>query len=247
VAVKDRRVVRFLGNRVESACEGIDPLAESLPESDPEVGTLAGPEADPDPGPGPARLARQVADRVAGAVDGAQKGEVAFDARVEPLDGDGAGDTLAVVFRADLEAYAVSKGVLVRCVTPRTDSPPGWFDTEGLGAAVGDLRAATTDTVVLFGPVEGSVRVAPAAAVGALADDRERVPPRFPAALYSKSLGRFFEEFMECFIGDWTVGERPPEDWRERAGRLLVVEATEAEEHAPPGSAGEATTLDQFL
>lgn len=234
-------MVRFLGNRVESACEGVDPLAEPLPEA--ETGTLT----DPDPGPGPARLARQVADRVADAVDGARKGEVAFDARLEALEGDGTGDTLAVLFRADLEAYTVSKGVLVRCVTPRTDSPPGWFDTEGLGAAVGDLRAATTDAVVLFGPVEGSVRVAPAAAVGALADDRERVPPRFPAALYSKSVGRFFEEFMECFIGDWTIDERPPEGWRERAGRLLTVEATEAEDHAPPGSAGEATTLDQFL
>lgn len=244
-------MVRFLGNRVESACEGVDPLAEPLPEAETGTGTLPGPALDPDvdsdPGPGPARLARQVADRVAGAVDGARKGEVAFEARVEPLDGDAAGDTLAVLFRADLEAYAVSKGVLVRCVTSGTDSPPGWFDTEGLGAAIDDLRAVTTDAVVLFGPVDGTVRVAPAAAVGALADERERVPPRFPAALYSKSAGRFFEEFMECFIGDWTIGERPPAGWRERADRLLVVEATEAEEHAPPGSAGEATTLDQFL
>lgn len=230
--MKDRRVVRFLGNRVEDACGGVDPLAEPLPEADPEpVG------AD--------RLARQVADRVAGAVDGARKGEVSFEARVEPLEGDG--DSLAVLFRADLDAYTVSKGVLARCVTPRADSPPGWFDTEGLGEAVGELRATTTDSVVLFGPIESTVRVVPAAAIGALADQRDRVPPRFPAALYSKSVGRFFEEFMECFIGDWTVGEGVPAGWGERAGRLLVVEASEAEEPEPPEPAGEATTLDQFL
>ena len=80
------------------------------------------------------------------------------------------------------------------------------------------------------------------------------MPGSFLSAVYSKSVGRFFEEFMECFIGDWGVpadvdADAPPDlPWDVPVSRVLVVEAHETDEHAPePAGDGESTTLDDFF
>lgn len=231
--------MRFLGDHVESGCRNLDPVAEGFGEG-------------VDPGRSPSnRLTRQVADAIAVSLDGAHKGDVEFTTRVHERDADV--PLLAVAFAVDFADYTVSKAVLVRCAAPGPDSAPGWVDPTGLTGDVDAMLGATADSFVFVGPSDGAVRVVPAAAVSALSGP-DGVPGSFLSSVYSKSLGRFFEEFLECFIGDWGVPpdvsvDVPPDlPWDVPVSRTLVVEATETDEYAPESTEeGEATTLDDFL
>lgn len=231
--------MRFLGDHVESGCRNLDPVAEGL-------GT------DVDPGRTPAgRLTRQVADAIAVSLDGAHKGDVEFAARVHERGPDV--PLLAVVFAVDFADYTVTKAVLVRCAAPGPESAPGWVDPAGLADDVDAMLGATADSFVFVGPSNGAVRVVPAAAVSALTGTDD-VPGSFLSSVYSKSLGRFFEEFLECFIGDWglpadvSVDAPPDLPWDVPVSRVLVVEAGETDEYAPEsGADGETATLDDFF
>ncbi len=167
---------------------------------------------------------RELPRRLARHVDGAAGGGVAFAARVaspaSPAGGErtvgsrsssdhrsDGGPDLGVLLCVDLPEYAVTTGVVAAVRSFASRSAADRHDATGLADAAERLLASTRDAFVFALPVGGTVRVVPATAVAGIAAAGEPVPETFPDALYSRSVGRFFEEFAECFVGDRALAD----------------------------------------
>lgn len=240
---RDREFVRALGERAERAGREAATVAEMLvAESERTVGpTDAGLAA---------RIRRELPRRLADALDGGGKNGVEFRARWVELDGDATGDgtvastldgdpvdpeatpagssgaNLGIVFAGRLPNYRVTTGVLVRTAT--VGSLPGGYVADLPGAAA-SMLAHTPSSFVFAVPVEGSLKVVPANAVAAVANDGKPLPDDFPGRLYARSAGRFFEELVECFVGDHRLvaGADEPgrrRGWVESFGREFGLE-----------------------
>jgi hypothetical protein len=215
---RDREFVRALGERVERAGRETATVAEMLVAESERTKS-----SDADSGLA-ARIRRELPRRLAAALDGGGKNGVEFHARWVALDGDATGDgtvastldgdpigpkgtptgsplgaNLGVVFEARLANYQVTTAVLVRAAT--VGSFPGGY-AGGLPGAAAAMLEHTPAAFVFAFPVDGGLKVVPANAIAAVANDGKPLPDDFPGRLYARSAGRFFEELVECFVGD---------------------------------------------
>lgn len=153
-------------------------------------------------------LERELPRRLARRVDGAAARGVEFAAQVaSPEQATDDGPDLGVVLCVALPEYAVTTAFVadIRSVAVGDATDPG---DRGLADAAERALAVTPDAFVLAFPVGGRVRVVPAAAVAGVAAAGEPVAEAVPDAVYSRSVGRFFEEFAEGFVGDRRLASR---------------------------------------
>ena len=216
---RDREFVRALGERAERAGREAATVAEMLvAESERTIGAT-----EPDSGLA-RRIRRELPRRLADALDGGGKNGVEFHARWVELDGDATGDgtvaftldgdpigpegtsagspsgaNLGIVFAGRLSNYQVTTAALVRTAT--VGSFPGGYVAD-LPEAAASMLERTPAAFVFAVPVDGTLKVVPANAVAAVANDGKPLPDDFPGRLYARSAGRFFEELVECFVGD---------------------------------------------
>jgi|GEM_PF-3992577 len=202
--MRRHRFVRLLGSAVEEAGREVGALASERRARDGHAGLETGRESAAGVAGG---LAREVPRRLARHVDGAADGGVAFSAHVASPASPPTGPDLAVLLCVDLPEYAVTTGAVAVVRSFASRSATDRYDAAGLANAAEWMLDVTQAAFVLAVPVGGTVRVVPAAAVAGIAAVGEPVPETFPDALYSRSVGRFFEEFAECFVGDRTLAE----------------------------------------
>lgn len=111
------------------------------------------------------------------------------------------------VLNIDLPDYRVAKGFLAQAKLVRTDRSIDRAELDRQCERMLDLSPASF--VFLYS--DSGIAVVPAIAVVASSID--------PRELYARSIGRFFEEHLECFIGDKAISEAAPstlESLRER-------------------------------
>lgn len=200
--MRGRRFVRVLGSAIEDAGREVCALASERRARREHDELPTGGEPDGEAGGG---LERELPRRLARRVDGAAGGGVEFAASVaSPEQTAGDGPDLGVVLCVDLPEYAVTAAV-VADVWSLASRPGEGYDADGGGGpadAADRALAATPDAFVVVFPVGGRVRVVPAAAVAGVAAAGEPVTDAVPDAVYSRSAGRFVEEFAEGFVGD---------------------------------------------
>lgn len=223
------RFVRFLGQEVEAVGDEIEEIAQEIVEEY-EQGELPS-EREVNPVIAD-RIKKQLLRRLGERLDGWEKDGIEFFARVLSSQKEGSeesvtGADLAIVFETDLPDYQVSKSVLVQSKTLRSRSVSNQFNTQELGGEVDRMLDCSSDSFVFVFPVNGSIKVIPAFAIKAITNAGEPIPSRFPEELYTKSIGRFFEELAECYIGDHRIVplSREPLGWekepyQERADQL---------------------------
>lgn len=215
---RDREFVRALGERAERAGRETATVAEMLVAESERAGGPA------DAAPALARrIRRELPRRLADAIDGSGKNGVEFHARWLALDdhrGESmpGGANLGIVFEARLPNYQVVTGALVRAAT--VGSFPGGYAAD-LPAAAASMLERTPASFVFAFPVAGALKVVPANAVAAVANDGKPLPDDFTGRLYARSVGRFFEELVECFVGDHRLVADVHS--REGAGRQLAA------------------------
>jgi hypothetical protein len=201
--MRRRRFVRLLGSAVEDAGRDVGALASErrarYENGDLAPGGESAAEAE--------RVTRELPRRLARHVDGAAGGGVAFSARVASPELPAEGPDLGVLLCVDLPEYAVTAGVVAEVRSLASRSATDRYDAAGLAETAEGMLATTADAFVLALPVGGTVRVVPAAAVAGIAGAGDPVPETFPDAVYSRSVGRFFEEFAECFVGDRALAD----------------------------------------
>lgn len=195
--MKAHRFVRFLGEQAEQTGEELDVLAS--PGS--HQASLVGYDGDGRP---PGFVVQTFARDIAERLNGHERGDVRFSVQTLSDEANPPGTPppadLAILFHARLPEYSVAKGVLVQglgLTSPEGESSSEW------PPQIDGMTTHSPASFVFVYQVEGTLRVVPAAAVRALADsDGLRSTTTLLKQLYSKRLGRFFEEFAECFIGD---------------------------------------------
>lgn len=106
------------------------------------------------------------------------------------------------MFDVDLPTYAVTNAALVQTMPLRSDPAEAAADRRQLKTGANRMLTATTDAFSFLFPVDGGVRVVPAAAIRAYTAAGPSLPESFPDEFYLKSLGRFVEDIARCFIGD---------------------------------------------
>lgn len=218
--LRDHEFVRHLGDRAERAGREIATAADVLvAESDRDDGS-----ADPTLG---RRVRQELPRRLAEAIDGDEKNGVEFRSRwLSPDDADEreptSGANLGIVFEARLPNFQVATAALVR--TAAGESMPGRFHGGDLAADAARMLERTPASFVFVFPVAGRLRVVPANAIVAVANDGKPLPVDFSERLYARSLGRFVEELIECFVGDHRLarGVAEPQSWEQKRRELLA-------------------------
>lgn len=164
-------------------------------------------------------------DRMLGAIEqalrGATIGGIRWEAKTLTDRGQGAqereygADFLGVV-SIDLADYSVSKGFLAQA---KIRSRLRRADTEGLKAQCKRmLEASAVSFVFLYS--DNGITIVPAISVVAANG--------FVDELYSRSMQRFFEDHLECFIGDRAINSPTPatlaalRERREARSALLI-------------------------
>lgn len=208
--MKQHRFIRFLGREVERAGTEIATLTDELgvDTATPDIPAAWG--ASPEIA---GRMQREFPRRIAEHVNGQTKDGVEFVARTTTnQDASPAtatpGADLAIVIDAALPGYTVMTTVLVQTVTlAGGDETP--IDHHQVATGADAMLDTTPDSFVFVFPVDGGVKVVPAAAITAYTASGETIPATFPDAFYMESLGRFIEDHARCFIGDHTLVSTP--------------------------------------
>ncbi|UWG48215.1 hypothetical protein HSRCO_1937 [Halanaeroarchaeum sp. HSR-CO] len=194
------RFVRFLGDRVEAASQEV---ARNTSDSREPVERITSGDGDPHE-----TVRRAVPRTIANHVDGTSKSAARFQAISVTSDADTetASQTdpdLGVVFHASVPDFEQVTGLVAKTVDARALADPEYSLAEmNESEALDRLLAITADAFVLV-VGERRVHVVPAQSVAALTDPQRRQSPH--RELYSRQLGRTFEEFTEGFIGDVTI------------------------------------------
>ncbi|MCU4800234.1 hypothetical protein OB920_07615 [Halobacteria archaeon HArc-gm2] len=226
--MKQYRFVQFLGSEIEEVGKEVDGIAQRIVDEYEQGELPSEREANQE-------IARQIrkvlTKRIQQRLDGKVKNGVEFYARVLSSQKKGSeesmvGADIAIVFEADLPDYKVSKSVLVQSKTWRSRSSKDRFNIQHLEDEVEDMLKWSSDSFIFVFPVEGSVKVIPAFAIKALTDAGESIPSDYPDKLYTKSIGRFFEELAECYIGDHKIIQwaKEPLSWEENNFQLMIDE-----------------------
>ncbi|MFB6148165.1 MAG: hypothetical protein ABEJ48_00730 [Halobacteriales archaeon] len=191
------RFVRFLGDRVGEASRDV---ATALNDARTRDERLTSGDRDPHE-----RVRRELPRSIAVHVDGTEKRLAEFRAKIHAPEGQPAnsrdeGGDLGVVVHASLPDFEQITAILAKTVDGRALTDPEYSLAEVTeSTALEQLLALTADAFV-FVVGDERVHVVPAQGVATLTDPARRKTPH--RALYSRQLGRFFEEFAEGFVGD---------------------------------------------
>ncbi|MGM0399621.1 MAG: hypothetical protein ACQEQY_11625 [Halobacteriota archaeon] len=194
------RFVRFLGDRIEAASQEV---ARTTANAREPVERITSGDGDPHEA-----VRRAVPRTVANHVDGTSKAAARFRAVSVTTDGDTASESntdpdLGIVFHASVPDFELVTGLVAKTVDARALADPEYSLAEmNESEALDRLLTITADAFVLV-VGERRVHVVPAQSVAALTDPQRRQSPH--RDLYSRQLGRTFEEFAEGFIGDATI------------------------------------------
>lgn len=192
------RFVEFLGSAVEQAGQSVVDAAHV--EFD-HSGGLASEGADTPS----ERVGQELLRQIAREIDATEIGRVEFTARAlapvrpEKRATPSPGGDLGVLFQVDLPGFRHSSGVLVKSFyTPalRTELEP---DDATIRERI-EQRGKKTPALFLFLMDDSGVRVVSAHAAAGIQDPLTR--ELLTETLYSKSVGRFAQEYAEGFIGD---------------------------------------------
>lgn len=225
--MKQHRFIRFLGREIDAVGSNVEDVLEQVSgpnDSNPMAADWTHSAQST------TRVHRAVADRIATRLDGQTKDGVEFFSRGianQTRDSEAAvyGADLAVVFEVDLPEYSVAKSVLVRNSILQAGAEQDRETLDQLEAAAVKMLGQSADSFVFSYPVDGEVKVVPASAIKALADAGASVPRTFPNEFYVKSIGRFFEELAQCFIGDHTLipAATDAKSWEEKRRHYLAA------------------------
>lgn len=211
------RLVRFLGDRIEAASQEI---ARNAAASREPVERITSGDGDPH------GIARRALPRtIATHVDGARKAAAKFGAISVTTDADSGAETttnpdLGVIFHVSVPDFELVTGLVAKTVDARALADPEYSlaemnESEGL-----DRLVDITADAFVFVVGDDRVHVVPAQSVAALTDPQRRQTPH--RDLYSRQLGRTFEEFAEGFIGDVTIApDLATADSRAETERIL--------------------------
>lgn len=196
------RFVRFLGDLVETASREVAATADHARDTDEQL--PGGERTDHNE-----RVRRALPRTVASHLNGARKGPAALSAMTVVMDEQSprAGDTtpdLGVVYHASVPDYEQVTAMVAKVVDARVlDDPEYSLAETNESAAIDRLLSITSDAFV-FVVADRRVQVVPAQSVRALTSPAKRQTPH--TELYTRRLGRTFEEFVEGFVGDATIG-----------------------------------------
>ncbi|MFW6458791.1 MAG: hypothetical protein ACOCY6_05210 [Halodesulfurarchaeum sp.] len=198
--MRTHRFVRFLGDRVEAASREVAKTAAD---------TRAPTEQITGGGGAPHETVRRALPRtVANHVDGTSKSAARFRAisvttDIETDTTNGTDSDLGVVFHASVPDFEQVTGLVAKTVDARALADPEYSLAEMNESEALDRLLDVTADAFVFVVGERRVHVVPAQSVAALTDPERRQSPH--RELYSRQLGRTFEEFAEGFIGDVTI------------------------------------------
>jgi hypothetical protein len=194
------RFVRFLGDRVETASQAV---ATSARESRTPEERLADGDDHPHE-----TVRRTLPREIAESLDGTAKQSVGFRATTARTDATSGSSTdadngLGVVFHVSVPDFEQVSALVAKTVDASALDDPDYSLAEmNESASLDRLLAITADAFVFVVGVE-RVHVVPAQSVAALTDPQKRRTPH--RDLYSRQLGRTFEEFAEGFVGDTSI------------------------------------------
>lgn len=191
------RFVRFLGDRVEEASQAV---AANLKETRSPDERLMSDDEDPH-----RRVRRELPRAIASHVDGTSKRNAEFRARTVAPDGRSTESTnvdrdMAVIVHASVPNFEQVSAILAKPVDVQALKDPEFSLAEIQESASLERMLSLTADAFVFVVGEKRVHVVPAQSVAALTDPIKRKTPH--RELYSRQLGRFFEEFAEGFVGD---------------------------------------------
>lgn len=216
------RFVRFLGDRVETASRAV--AASAKQSRTPEARLAAG---DEDPHQTVRRtLPREITDTL----DGAKKHSVRFRATTARTDATSDISSnreggLGVVFHVSVPDFEQVSALVAKTVDASALDDPEYSLAEmNESASLDRLLAITADAFVFVVGAE-RVHVVPAQSVAALTDPQKRRTPH--RDLYSRQLGRTFEEFAEGFVGDTSIAPDLATTTRTETEQRLRTWATE--------------------
>ncbi|MFW5919627.1 MAG: hypothetical protein ACOCSF_05455 [Halanaeroarchaeum sp.] len=188
------RFVRFLGDRVEAASQRVASMAEES----------RGPEAPLATDDDPHRAVRRTLPRVvAETLDGAAKHQVRIRAMTSGTGEDEPGAGLGIVFQVSVPDFEQVSALVARTVDATALDDPEYSLAEMNESESLDRLLALTADAFVFVVGDERVHVVPAQSVASLTDPQKRRTPH--RDLYSRQLGRTFEEFAEGFVGDTTI------------------------------------------
>ena len=209
--INTRALVRNVARRIASTADrAVEDLREGLVEQEPQ-------------------LTDRLLGRIAESIEGYRSKGVRWTAKTLTDRGPGSqerqyGADFVGVLDIDLPEFKVKKGFLAQAKLLRGNGMERREFQRMLSQCEQMLRLSP-DAFVFLQSVEG-IRVVPAVAVvGASGPE-----VAFAAdALYSRSLSRFYEEHLECFIGDRTINEASEKKLAELHARSLLYLAASVE------------------
>lgn len=198
--MRTHRFVRFLGDRVAEASRDI---ADTVAATRQPAERITSEDGDPHE-----RVRRALPRTIDAHVDGTEKGSTRFRSMVvtsdpSPTKPGSTKPDLGVVIHVTVPDFEMVSAMVAKTVdAPALDDPEYSLAEQIESSSLGRLLDITPDAFV-FVVDERGVHVVPVQAVTGVTDPhRRRTPHR---DLYSRHLGRTFEEFAEGFIGDTTV------------------------------------------
>ncbi|AKH97960.1 hypothetical protein [Halanaeroarchaeum sulfurireducens] len=190
------RFVRFLGDRVEAASRDIAANAATSREP---AERLTGDQGDPHEA-----VRRALPRTVATHVDGASRAQTRFRATTVATDDSTAIDPdLGVLIHVSVPDFEQVTGLVAKTVDARALGDPEYSLAETNESEALDRLLAITADAFVFVVGEQRVHVVPAQSVASLTDPQKRQTPHHD--LYSRQLGRTFEELAEGFLGDGRI------------------------------------------
>ena len=194
------RFVRFLGDRVETASRAV---ATTAKESRTTEERLADGDEDPHQ-----TVRRTLPREIAESLDGATKQSIRFratTARTDTTSGISPDRDrgLGVVFHVSVPDFEQVSALVAKTVDASALDDPDFSLAEMNESASLDRLLAITADAFVFVVGADRVHVVPAQSVAALTDPQKRRTPH--RDLYSRQLGRTFEEFAEGFVGDTSI------------------------------------------
>lgn len=203
------RFVEFLGSAVDSAGRSV---AEAAHVEYDHSGGLASQGADTPS----ERVGQELLRQIARETDTQEIGRVEFTARAlapvrpEKRATPSPGGDLGILFQVDLPGYRYASGILMKSFY--TPALSGEIEPDGqtIRERIAD-RGRTTPALFLFLVDDAGVRVVSGHAAAGIEDPLTNTA--LTEMLYSKSIGRFAQEYAEGFIGDRRLveGFRYPE------------------------------------
>jgi hypothetical protein len=208
-----RGLVRSVARRISAAADAVvDDFNHELVEQEPQ-------------------LTDRLLGRVSTSIEGYRSKGVTWTAKTLTDRGPGAqerqyGADFVGVLDVDLPEFRVTKGFLAQAKLLRNRRiPSGEYDR--MLSQCDRMLSLSPESFVFFYSSTG-IRIVPANAVLGASGQTALLNPE---ALYSRKISTFYEDHLECFIGDRRINEPSESMLRELQARSLLYLAARQSEH----------------